>query len=136
MKRALRIKMEVHNPNGIDWMNFALTKDNPYTLHHIKERRNGGDNSISNLAILTKNAHKLLNILDKVCPDAYNDLQNIFIKINASEAPPSEEIIQEIDEILYRVLISKEYDILDDIDLSDYCHHYYEGRKQLKKCLK
>ena len=62
-------------------MNMKLSKDNPYTRHHIKERRNGGDNSLDNIAILTKRSHSLLNILDRLCPDAYNDLQNVFRKI-------------------------------------------------------
>ncbi len=136
MKRALRIKIDIHNPNGIDWMNMKLTKGNPYTLHHIKEKRNGGDNSLANLAILTKNAHKLLNILDKLCPDAYNDLQNVFIKINETQAPPTDEIINEIDYILYKVLITQEYEFIEEIDLSSFIPYYLEGRKELKKCLK
>lgn len=136
MKRALRNKIEIHKPDGIDWMNFRLSRDNPYTLHHIKEKRNGGDNSLQNLAILTKMAHKLLNVLDKVCPDAYNDLQNVFRKINDSLCPPTEEIINEIDMILYKVLVSHEYNMLTEIDLSNYVIYYNEGRKQLKKCLK
>ena len=136
MKRALRLKIQIHQPDGIDWMNFKLTRDNPYTLHHIKEKRNGGDNSLSNLAILTKNAHKLLNILDEKCPEAYNDLQNVFMKINESMAPPTEEIINEIDQILYKLLVSHEYQMIDDTNLSNYCMQYYEGRKELKKCLK
>ena len=136
MKRALRNKIEIHKPNDIDWMNIRLSRDNPYTLHHIKEKRNGGDSSLANLAILTKSAHKLLNILDKICPDAYNDLQNVFMKINASLSPPTEEIVNEIDMILYKVLISHEYEITKDVDLSSFIGHYQEGRKQLKKCLK
>ena len=136
MKRALRIKLEVFQPNDVDWMNFKLTRDNPYTLHHIQEKRNGGDSSLDNLAILTKMAHKLLNVLDKVCPDAYNDLQNVFIKINGSGMPPTEEIISEIDDILYRVLITGEYKFVDEYDFSQYIPYYLEGRKQLKKCLK
>ena len=136
MKAALRNKIEIHKPDGIDWMNFRLSRDNPYTLHHIVERRNGGDNSLKNLAILTKMAHKLLNILDKVCPDAYNDLQNVFRKINEIMSPPTEEIIAEIDSILYKILVSHEYEMIKEKDLSNYLVYYNEGRKQLKKCLK
>ena len=136
MKRALKIKLEIHKPDGVDWMNFRLSRDNPYTLHHIKEKRNGGSNSLDNLAILTKTAHKLLNVLDKKCPDAYNDLQQVFMKINASGAPPTEVIINEIDNILYKVLISHEYNMLEETDLSNFIGQYQEGRKELKKCLK
>lgn len=136
MKKVLRILVDIFEPNNTDWMNFKLTKDNPYTYHHIKEKRKGGDKSIDNGAILTRKAHSFLHILEKNCPDAYNDLQNVFIKINASKLPPTDEIVKEIDDILYKVLISHEYEIIGDIDLSNYCTQYYEGRKQLKKCLK
>ena len=136
MDRALRIKLDIFNPDGIDWMNMRLTRDNPYTRHHIKERRNGGDNSLDNIAILTKRSHSLLNILDRLCPDAYNDLQNVFRKINEGGIHPTDEIINEIDLILYRVLISKEYEFKKEVDLSQYVPHYLDGRKELKKCLK
>ena len=120
MDRALRIKINIFEPDGIDWMNMKLSVNNPYTRHHIKERRNGGDNSLDNLAILTKRSHNLLNILDRLCPDAYNDLQNVFRKINETGVHPSDEIINEIDLILYKVLISKEYEFKEEIDLSSY----------------
>ena len=41
-------------------------------------KKNGGDKSIDNGAILTKRAHVLLNALERCCPDAYNDLQKVF----------------------------------------------------------
>ncbi len=136
MKRVLRIMVDIFEPNGFDWMNFVLSKNNPYTFHHIQEKHNGGPKSIDNGAILTRDAHNLLNMLEKFCPDAYNDLQNVFTKINLSKEPINDEIIKEIDEILYKVLISKEYQFTEDIDLSNYKSHYFEGRKRLKKCLK
>lgn len=136
MKRVLRILVDIFEPDGTDWMNFKLTKDNPYTYHHIVEKRRGGDKSIDNGAILTKRAHSFLHTLEKVCPDAYNDLQKVFAKINDSKTQPSEEIISEIDNILYKVLVSHEYEIRKDVDLSNYLNHYQEGRKSLKKCLK
>ena len=115
---------------------MTLSSNNPYTRHHIKEKRNGGDNSLENLAILTKRSHNLLNILDRLCPDAYNDLQTVFRKINETGTHPSDEIINEIDLILYKVLITKEYEFKEEIDLSYYVPYYLEGRKELKKCLK
>ena len=136
MKRVLRIMVDIFQPEGIDWMNFAISRENPYTYHHIIERSKGGDKSIDNGAILTRKAHTLLHVLEKVCPDAYNDLQNIFLRINDSKKPVLDEYIREIDEILYKVLISHEYEFVDNMDLSNYNGLYYEGRKRLKKCLK
>ena len=136
MKRVLRIMVDIFQPEGIDWMNFALSRDNPFTYHHIVEKSKGGDKSIDNGAILTRRAHTFLHTLEKVCPDAYNDLQNVFFKINESKKPVLDEYIKEIDEILYKVLISHEYEYVEDIDLSNYNGLYFEGRKRLKKCLK
>ncbi len=136
MKRVLRIMVDIFQPEGIDWMNFALSRDNPFTYHHIVEKSKGGDKSIDNGAILTRRAHTFLHTLEKVCPDAYNDLQNVFSKINESKQPVLDEYIKEIDEILYKVLISHEYEYKEDMDLSNYNGLYYEGRKRLKKCLK
>lgn len=136
MKGALDVLVEVFEPNGFDWMNFALTKNNPYTYHHIIKKCDGGDKSVDNGAILTKKAHVFLNKLERVCPDAYNDLQEVFKKINGSKNPPTSEIIEEVDAILYRLLVLQEYKVLEDVDLSSYCTHYCEGHKQLKKCLK
>lgn len=136
MKRVLRILVDIFQPDGTDWMNFALSRDNPYTYHHIVEKSKGGDKSIDNGAILTRRAHTFLHTLEKVCPDAYNDLQNVFLRINSSKQPITEEIIQEIDEILYKVLVSHEYNFNADMDFSNYNSLYYEGRKRLKKCLK
>ena len=136
MKRVLRIMIDIFQPEGIDWMNFALSRDNPYTYHHIVEKSKGGDKSIDNGAILTRKAHTLLHALEKCCPDAYNDLQNIFFKINDTKKPVIDEYIKEIDEILFKALISHEYAYVDDTDLSYYSFLYYEGRKRLKKCLK
>ena len=136
MKRVLRIMVDIFQPEGIDWMNFALSRDNPFTYHHIVEKSKGGDKSIDNGAILTRRAHTFLHTLEKVCPDAYNDLQNVFLKINDSKKPVLDEYIKEIDEILYKVLISHEYEYTEDMDLSNYSGLYYEGRKRLKKCLK
>ena len=135
MKSKLKQKIKIYQPNGIDWMNFVLSRDNPYTLHHIVEKRNGGGKSLKNLAILTKMAHKLLNIFDRWCPDAYDALQEVFRKINEIEAPPTEEIINEIDEILYKALISNEYKFYGSMNLDPFIKKYNEGRRVLRKRL-
>ena len=136
MKRVLRIMVDIFQPEGIDWMNFSLSKGNPFTFHHIVEKSKGGDKSIDNGAILTRRAHTFLHMLEKVCPDAYDDLQRKFAEINQTKKPVTEEMIQEIDEILYKVLISHEYNFTEEMDLSSYYGQYYKGRKRLKKCLK
>ncbi len=136
MKRVLRIMIDIFQPEGIDWMNFALSKNNPYTFHHIVEKSKGGDKSIDNGAILTRKAHTFLHTLENVCPEAYQDLQNVFVKINETKRPVTQDMINEIDDILHNLLIDEKYEIQDDIDLTSYCSQYYKGKKRLRKCLK
>ena len=135
MNGALIIMGYIYNPSGFDWMNFKLTDKNPYTFHHIVEKRNGGDKSIENGAILTNYAHQLLNVFDYFCPEAYNDLQNVFTRINTSGEPPTNDIVKEVDQILYKALMTDEYKYKKEISLSKYRDMYLEGRKELKKCL-
>ena len=119
---------------------------NPYTYHHIIEERSGGHTTIENGAILTESAHNLLNVLDCFCYKAYDDLQKEFRKINGSGLPPTNEIMKEIDAILYKVFFTDEYRFNRDISMDKYCklrfnmnryrEMYEESRKELKMCLK
>ena len=136
MKRVLRIMIDIFQPEGTDWMNFALSKNNPYTYHHIVEKSKGGDKSIDNGAILTRKAHSFLHMLEINCPEAYQDLQNVFLKINGTKQPVSQELIDEIDEIIYNLLTGQKYNVPSNIDIESYCNHYFLGKKRLKKCLK
>ena len=128
----LKLMIKKYRPDGIDWMNFVLTRKNPYTFHHIVSKSDGGEDVVSNGAILTRRAHDLLHILEYACPDAYIDLQNVFVKINESKHPISCDLLDEIDEILYNVFTHSRYDFTIDVDLSSYCESYYQGKKRSK----
>jgi hypothetical protein len=132
----------IFNPDGFDWLNIEVKKDNKYTYHHIVERKNGGDDSIENGAILTEIAHRFLNVLEQFCPEAYDDLQNIFIKINNSQMPPTKEIVREIDEIMYEIFYGTRYNFSEfDLPMNSWRLYieargaYLSSRKKLKKCL-
>ena len=73
--------IETYEPNREDWMGFKLSDDNPYTFHHIRERRFGGKEELENGAILTGRAHQFLNHLDCHHHKVYEEYQNIFRKI-------------------------------------------------------
>ena len=119
MDQTLQDLLDIFRPDGFDWMNFVLTKGNPYTYHHILERYNGGKRSIDNGAILTKRAHRFLNMLQLFYPDAYDDLQNVFRRINGTKEPVTQEFVDEIDEILKKVLITKEYEFKSNKNIVD-----------------
>ncbi len=129
----LKKMLAIYQTDDIDWMNFFVTKRNPLTFHHIVPRSIGGKDVISNGAILTRKAHDLLHLLEKICPDAFIDLQNIFIQINMSCAHPDDETIEAIDEILYHVFTQDKYPFFMDIDLTEYIKIYYHPeRKKMK----
>lgn len=96
MTKVLEEMIEIYQPDEVDWMGFYRVKGNPYTFHHIREKCNKGKNEINNGAILTKNAHRLLNILEKDYPDAYRDYQNLFKRINESKAPLTDDFKEDI----------------------------------------
>ena len=93
--------LNIYKPNDIDWMGYRMTPDNPYTFHHIVERRDGGRCEVTNGAILTENAHKYLNYLDLYSPEAYEEYQKIFRFINSLNGPIPEELYNDIYEEIY-----------------------------------
>lgn len=99
----------IYKPLNEDWMGFKLTRNNPYTFHHIKEKRHGGRYEIQNGALLTREAHQFLNFLDLKCHEAYEDYQNIFRRI-VKEGEVTEELKEEI------------YAMMLDIFYYDYYH--------------
>ncbi len=141
--RTLVVMGYIFNPDGFDWMNIQLTKENKYTYHHIVEKKRGGDNSVENGAMLTEISHRFLNVLEQFCPKAYNDLQEVFKKINASMEPPTNEIMQEIDQILFDIFYTERYHFAEeDVPVKSWrCYiearaAYVSSRKKLQKCLK
>ena len=134
--RNLKIMIKKYKPDGFDWMNFALSRRNPYTFHHIVSRSDGGGDSVLNGAILTRRAHNLLHILEYVCPKAYQDLEDIFIRINCSNKPVTNELIKEIDDIMHAIFTNDGYDFIIDTDLDDYIEFYYGSNRNKVKKLK
>lgn len=102
MKQVLIDMIQIYKPNGIDWMNVGLTKKNPYTFHHIKEVRNGGLYKMENGAILTINAHEYLNYLDRYLKDYYKELNNLFLYLNRTTNPPTDDYFKEINKVLIK----------------------------------
>ena len=109
MRDVLVEMLNIYQPNNIDWMGYKMTSDNPYTFHHIIERRDGGKYEINNGAILTQNAHRYLNYLDSYCPEAYEEYQKIFRFINSLNGPMDEELYNEIYEEIYYLAYEIEY---------------------------
>ena len=61
MKNVTKLIIRIYNVKKIDWMGYKVSKDNPYTYHHLKKKCDGGKENIKNGAILTNYAHEYLN---------------------------------------------------------------------------
>jgi hypothetical protein len=106
MNKVLIQMLEIYKPELWDnhcWMDYKLTKDSPYTFHHIVEARNGGKKIISNGAILTLNAHRYLNFLDNRHHNIYKELNCLFYDLNRTYAPPTQEYYEEVRHVLKKV---------------------------------
>lgn len=82
------------------WMGYKLTKNNPYTYHHIVEKRNGGGITVDNGALLTRFAHNDLNELENHARYLYRELNSLFKELNKTRKPPTREYFKEVNGIL------------------------------------
>ena len=100
MNTVLCQLLRIFEPKNMDWMGYKVSKKNPYTYHHILERRYGGKLTIDNGAILTRLAHDHLNYLELYVPEAY-DWQRFFRYLNSKKAPLTKEDYEIIELITY-----------------------------------
>lgn len=87
--------LEIYKPDITDWMQYKITKRNILTLHHIKKACEGGMDSINNGAILTKSAHRILNMVETLDYALYDEWNALFMLINQAAQPPCSEYISE-----------------------------------------
>lgn len=89
-KDIIKAMVTIYRPDGYDWMNYLITTRNILTFHHIIKECDGGLLTIENGALVTKKAHRILNMVeyrDIVLYQAWNDL---FKEINKSREPIDE----------------------------------------------
>ena len=73
------------------------------TRHHIVKKEDGGENGISNYALLTKKSHELVNEMEEKYYNEYVLLNNLFLELNRSVSPPTSEYYDKVRMILKRV---------------------------------
>jgi len=79
--------IDIYKPDGFDWMSYPITKKNILTFHHILEIMNGGETKIENGALITKSAHRILNMLTSRDLMLYDEWQQLFKYINECRIP-------------------------------------------------
>ena len=90
----------MYNLKGIDFAGYKVSKDNPYTYHHLIKRCHGGKEMIENGAILTKNAHEYLHIVETRALELYVYINNVLKQINEQGHEPLLRQILAIDYLL------------------------------------
>ncbi|MBQ8473174.1 MAG: hypothetical protein IJ501_06700 [Bacilli bacterium] len=100
MKNITKIMINRYSISKIDWMGYKVSKDNPYTYHHLLKKENGGKETIENGAILTKIGHEYLNIIESRDIELYNYINNILKQINEQGFMPLERQLLAIDAML------------------------------------
>lgn len=100
MNYDVRMMIEIYATTEFDWLGDIITDINKLTRHHIVKKEEGGENGISNYALLTPKSHRLMNMLEEQEPETYEKLNNLFLELNRSIQPPKEEYYQKIRHIL------------------------------------
>ena len=100
MKQITKLMVNMYNLKKIDFMGYKVSKDNPYTYHHLIKRCNSGKETIKNGAILTKNAHEYLHKVETRDLELYNYINNVLKQINEQGHEPLLRQILAIDYLL------------------------------------
>jgi len=100
MREKLRIMINQYNIHKIDWMGYKVSKENPYTYHHLKKKCNGGKETIENGAVLTRTGHEYLHIVESRDMELYNYINNVLKQINEQGFMPLERQLLAIDAML------------------------------------
>lgn len=100
MDSILKEMLKIYQIKPLDFMGYKVTRENPYTYHHIQKKSDGGKKTIDNGAILTLNAHEYLNIIELTDERTYIALNQIFKLINNQKQAPTLEQYQIINIML------------------------------------
>lgn len=100
MKHITNLMINMYNLKKIDFMGYKVSKDNPYTYHHLVKRCHGGKEAIENGAVLTKNSHEYLHIVETRDLELYNCINNVLKQINEQGHEPLLRQILAIDYLL------------------------------------
>lgn len=102
MNHDVKMMLDIYHTDKKDWMGYDITDNCEITRHHIWKKVYGGDNNISNYALLIHKSHELLHKLEKIDHNAYLELNELFLELNRSMQPPDEEYYKKVDKVLKR----------------------------------
>lgn len=85
----------IYGPDDLDWMSYLITVRNVLTYHHIIKECDGGLLELSNGALLTKKAHRLLNMTEIKDYNLYLAWNELFKEINKRKEPMDDYLREE-----------------------------------------
>ena len=65
MNEDIKIMMEIYDTYQYDWLGDEFNSPSELTRHHIIKREDGGENGISNYALLTHSSHQFIHYLEE-----------------------------------------------------------------------
>lgn len=83
--------LKIYKPKGLDWLGYKITRQNPFSYHHIQKACDGGEKTIGNGAILTLISHEYLNIIECKDFEIYLRLNSMLQIINQQQHRPTLE---------------------------------------------
>lgn len=93
----------IYNTYEVDWLGDEINSVSDLTRHHIVKRENGGENGISNYALLTRSSHSFIHYLEDNYRKEYEYLNSLFLSLNRSLAPPTSEYYEEVRKVVKSV---------------------------------
>lgn len=96
--------LRIYKTYDVDWLGYKICKNCKITRHHIFKRVYGGEDNISNYALLIQKSHELLHKLEHTDHEAYLELNALFKELNESMQPPNKEYYQNVNKILQRTM--------------------------------
>ena len=79
--------------NELDWMGYEINQeDNDAVYHHIISKEDGGNDDISNGAILGRRSRHMLHQLKNIDKDLYDAWNEVFLIINQMGTYPIPEV--------------------------------------------
>ena len=98
MKPITKHMIQIYNLDKFCFMGYAL--DRHASFHHIIKREHGGKEVIENGAVLNREAHEYLHIIEYKDVDTYITINNILKIINEQRDRPTSEQYQIISKLL------------------------------------
>jgi hypothetical protein len=103
MNEDIELMVRIYGTYKVDWMGDEIKIPSDLTRHHIVKRENGGENGISNYALLTFSSHHLIHYLEDNYFEYYERLNELFLELNRTCAPPTIEYYEEVNKIMKKV---------------------------------